>query len=188
MITRTGLIEAFITECDANTAFARLHFSDLEEDQFNWKYRPSVWSIAQCIQHLNMTGTHWLRQFEKIPKKKLNAVTTDKFQSGILSKYLLKIITPEAKIKLKSPAIFIPHHLISGKACLEEFYEVQERMKSYAEKFSQADISSIHLVPPNFSFIQVNIGDALMLHNRHVKRHLLQALRMKEHSLFPQYL
>ncbi|MBL7928333.1 MAG: DinB family protein [Bacteroidia bacterium] len=187
MITRTGLLETFAAECDTNTTFARLHFSDLEEDQFNWRYRPLVWSIAQCIQHLNMTGTHWLRQFEKIPKKKLKAGTPDKFQPGILSKYLLKIITPEAKIKLKSPAIFIPHHLITGKVCLEEFYEVQERLKSYSVKFSQADISSGYLIPPNFSFIHVNIGEALMLHNRHVKRHLLQALQIKKHILFPQY-
>lgn len=185
MITRTGLIETFIADCDLNTSFANANFSGLDEEQFNWKYHPSVWSIAQCIQHLNMTGTHWLRQFEKIPKKKLSSSSSEKFQSGILSKYLLKIITPEAKLKLKTPSVFIPHHLISGKACLEEFNEVQERMKSYAAKFIQTDISSIHLTPPNFSFIQVNIGEALILHNRHVKRHLNQALHMKQHFLFP---
>lgn len=186
MITRTGLIETFLTGCDANTEFAQLHFSSLNENQFNWKYRPSVWSIAQCIQHLNMTGFHWLRQFEKIPKKKLMASSSDKFQSGILSKYLLKVITPDVRIKLKSPSIFVPHHLINGKACLKEFFEVQERMKSYAEKLHQADFSSIQLTPPNFSFIPVNIGEAFMLYNQHVKRHLNQALRIKQHESFPE--
>lgn len=186
-MTRTGLIDSFITECDANTAFARQHFTDLTEELLNWRYRPSVWSIAQCIQHLNMTGTHWIRQFEKIPKKKLSGLSPDVFHPGLLSRYLLKVITPEAKIKLKSPAIFIPHHQINGKACLVEFYEVQERMKSYVVKFEQADISSIHLIPPTFSFIHVNIGEALMLHNRHVKRHLMQAMKMKQHTLFPEH-
>ncbi len=184
-MTRSELLGSFMAGCEETTIWARQHFALLDEEQFNWKLRPSVWSIAQCLQHINMTGTYWLRQFEKIPRWKLIEHSSDEFRYGLLSRYLLRLITPETKIKLKAPSLFQPHHIIAGRFCLEEFYELQERIKSIASRLARVDLSAIRLTPPHFSFIRVNAGEALLLYNRHTWRHLLQALQIKKHPAFP---
>lgn len=184
-MTNTVLIESFIEDAKENSDFARNQFGTLHENALNWRVKPDEWSIAQCIQHITMVATHWVRQFEKISKKKLLEAPNEKFSMGILSRYLLKVITPQVKIKLRSPSSFEPHHLVSGRACMEEFYEVQERMISYAEKFYGIHLSEVKMVPPQFSLVHVNAGEALILYNNHVRRHLIQATNIKEHLLFP---
>jgi hypothetical protein len=184
---RSELLKLFMDGCDETTRWARQHFTPLDEDQYNWKPHPSVWSIAQCLQHINMTGTHWLKQFEKIPRWKLIEHSSDEFRFGLLSRYLLRLITPETKIKLKASSLFQPHHIITGHFCLEEFYELQDRIKSCVSKLASVDLSAIRLTPPHFSFIRVNAGEAMLLYNRHTWRHLRQALQVKNHPAFPVF-
>ena len=49
-------MENYIATLNANSDFAKNEFSDLTDEQFNFKPASGAWSAAQCIRHLVKTN------------------------------------------------------------------------------------------------------------------------------------
>jgi hypothetical protein len=183
---RQLLFNRFKEEVEKNTQFALDHFSNLSDSQFNWRAAPDRWSIGQCIQHINMISRHWNKQFEKVLKNGIKSENKGKYVPGFLGKYLLKIITPVADRKIKTPVLFQPHFLVNGKAALDEFLDFQKRFKDMTDKLRHYDLEKNKLDSTNYSMIHLKLGDAFTINSQHTTRHLNQALNVKNAEGFPK--
>lgn len=183
---RKLLFNRFREEVEKNTKFALDNFSHLSEPQFNWTPGTDTWSIGQCILHINMTSRHWLKQFEKILKHGVKSNNTGNYKPGVLGNYLVKIITPVATRKFKTPEIFQPHFLVNGKACMDEFMDFQKRFLELADKIKNYDLEKNKLNFPVTSLVHVRLGDAFTIYNQHARRHLNQAMKVMKQENFPQ--
>jgi len=183
---RQLLFNKFKDDVEKNTTFALDHFLNLSDSQFNWHAAPEKWSIGQCIQHINMISRHWHKQFEKVLKGGIRSENNAEYNSGFLGKYILKVMTPIATKKFKTPNLFQPHFLVNGKVALDEFLDFQKRFIDLAEKLRNYDLEKNKLDSTIYPIIQIKLGDAFEINSRHTARHLNQALSVMQEKEFPK--
>jgi len=183
---RQLLFNRFKSDVEKNTDFAIDHFLNLSDAQFNWHAEPDKWSIGQCIQHINMISRHWHRQYEKVLKGGIKSENKSTYASGFLGKYILKVISPVATKKFKTPSLFQPHFLVNGKVAMDEFLDFQKRFNDLAEKLKSYDLEKNKLDSTIYPIIQIKLGDAFEINNRHTTRHLNQALHVMQEKGFPK--
>ena len=183
---RQLLFNRFKEDVEKNIQFAVQNFSHLSEPQFNWHPATKVWSIGQCFQHINMITTHWLKQLDKVLKAGIKSDNSEDYTSGFLGNYLLKLITPVAIKKFITPKLFEPHFLVYGKVTMNEFIDFQHRFSDIAEKIKDYDLKKNKLDSTVLSFLQIRLGDAFTINNQHTRRHLNQALNVKNREDFPK--
>ena len=58
-------IDAYRQEFEQLAVDADAFVAPLSEDQFTWQPRPGAWSVAQCIDHLNVTARHYLPRLDE---------------------------------------------------------------------------------------------------------------------------
>jgi hypothetical protein len=183
---RQLLFNRFKDDVEKNTKFAIDHFLKLSDSQFNWHSQQEKWSIGQCIQHINMISRHWHKQFEKVLKGGIKSENNTEYNSGFLGKYILKVITPVATKKFKTPNLFQPHFLVNGKVAMDDFLDFQKRFVDLAEKLRNYDLEKNKLDSTIYPIIQIKLGDAFEINSRHTTRHLNQALNVMHEKNFPK--
>lgn len=179
------LIDKLKQDVEENILFASKNFSSLSEPQFNWKPAPYRWSIAQCIQHINMSGRHYFKKFELTLKKGVKSSGDNDFKPGFLSSYLVRLIQPKPSVKLRTPEIFEPHFTVNGQAAMEEFFELQNHFSQLADRIRQYDLNKNKLKSRTTPLLKLKLGDAFTLVNNHTARHLNQAKIVKSNPKFP---
>ncbi|MEO5570119.1 MAG: DinB family protein [Bacteroidia bacterium] len=183
---RQLLFNRFSEDVQKYTQFALEHFSNLSDAQFSWHPVPGKWSIAQCIQHINMLSRHWHKQFERVLKNGIKSENTGEYTPGFLGKYILRVITPFPARKIKTPDMFQPHFMVNGKVAMEEFFDFQKRFTAMAEKLRQYDLEKNKLDSTVYQMIHLKLGDAFIINNQHTGRHLNQALSVMNAEGFPK--
>ncbi|HKR06217.1 MAG TPA: DinB family protein [Bacteroidia bacterium] len=183
---RQLLFNRFKEEVEKNTQFALKHFSNLGDAQFNWHAEPDVWSIGQCIQHINMISRHWHKQFSKVLKGGIKSANKGEYTPGFLGKYVLKVITPVVTKKFKTPNLFQPHFLVNGKVAMDEFLDFQKRFTDLAEKLRNYDLEKNKLNSTIYPVVHLKLGDAFEINNNHTARHLNQAFNVMNAPGFPK--
>ena len=93
------------TAIDANSASADEVTRGLSREQFNWRSEPGVWSIAECLTHLNIVNSLDLAPIEQVIEAgRARGITGDgPFRYGFLSTKF--VASQDLPIQIKS-AIF----------------------------------------------------------------------------------
>ena len=85
---------------DANALLA-----DLSETQFNWRSEPQVWSIAQCLDHLNLFARTYFPVISQLIIIHANAAALPdtaappSYTLNLLNKLVVRQIEPPVRIK-----------------------------------------------------------------------------------------
>lgn len=158
----------------------RKKFLLLSEEELNWKHNPAKWSIAECLEHLNLYGDHYLPELAKAIAQASPARPDNLFQSSWLGNYFADLmLVKNGKVKkMKTFKAKNPIYSATPSAVLSRFIKQQE---TYAELIQQArgvDLQKKE-VPTSLSrWIRLSVGDTLRLTVYHNQRHVWQANRM----------
>ena len=152
----------------------------LPVEQLNKQPAPNAWSAAQCLEHLNFYGRHYLPEIEKaIAKGEKPAAKT--FKSGWLGDYFYRLMLPNTegalKSKMNAPKNAIPPQDLDARAVLAEFIEQQERLLTLIERARQVDLASVRVPISLSKWIRLKLGDTFLFLVAHIERHVLQAQR-----------
>jgi hypothetical protein len=152
----------------------------LSEAQLNWKPADSVWSIANCIEHIALSEQNlfdWAMQTMKTPadpSKKSSVKVTDED---------IKKMVSDRSVKRKAREGFIPSGQFGDAAgSLRVFNERRENLINYM-KTTTDDLRN------HFSDSPAGTMDAyqiLFLLSAHTKRHTLQIVELKAMPGFPK--
>lgn len=183
----------FLTECTAAFTDAKVDFEELvaglDSNQANWKPSPKGWSVAECIEHLNVAADGYLsRTVKAILKGREKGLigTAPYTQRSLLGQFILRALDPEAQRRVPAPRVFRP------RAGGLDFDEVCRRFRSDIEAFrdlaEEADglaLGRIKMATPFAPFPRLNLAEAFGIHIRHIPRHLAQATRVTRMPGFP---
>ncbi len=140
-----------------------------------------AWSAAQCLEHLNIYGRHYLPAIEQaIEKAKKQGSRPEKqVQPGWLGKWFTNLMLPQPdgslKTKMKAPKNAIPAASPDARAMLAEFIEHQEKMLALLAAANEVNLNSVR-VPSSLSpLIRMRLGDTFAFVIAHLERHVLQA-------------
>ena len=87
---------------------------DLTEIQFNWHPSLGQWSIAECIDHLIVSGRDSLSNLYRAinDARSKGLLSQGPFRYGLIQEWFVRQMGPSPRMKFKAPK-YISHHGIS---------------------------------------------------------------------------
>ena len=160
----------------------------LSDHQFNWRPASEAWSVAECIEHLNVTARMYL---PKLDQAIADAISRGRYGEGPfryawLGRWFVPMMEPPANVRLKAPKSFHPGPTRSRSEIMAAFraYQVQ-----YIDRLRQAnglDLARAHVSSPAAAWIRFSLGSGFDLMAAHERRHLWQATNVVRHPQFPR--
>jgi uncharacterized damage-inducible protein DinB len=162
--------------------------ASLTEEQFNWSPQPGVWSIAQCIDHLNVTGKIYGATIdEKIAEGRAQQrFSNGPFHHKWLDKLFVRTLEPPVKQRFKAPRQFVPQADQPLDKVSREFMQLQEQFLERLQNANGLDLRRIKVASPVIRLLKMTLLGVFWMVVAHERRHLWQARQLLRHEKFPQ--
>jgi hypothetical protein len=161
--------------------------SPLEEEQFTWKPAPNMWSIAECLEHMNATARSYLPAIDEgiADAIRHGAYAEGPFHYNLIGRIFSHMMEPPARLRLRADIDKQPGPHRPKRETLAGFraYQVQ-----YVDRLRQAngiDLSRSCVRSPLASWIRIPLGSAFATMAAHERRHLWQARKITQMERFP---
>ncbi len=181
------IIQACIKATQANIERAKKSFSNLSENQFNWKPDPESWSVGECLSHLVNSNGLYLIKIENI----INSIPTGSekdfpYKQSFMGKMIVKGVDPSNVKKTKTFKVFFPASSNIQKNIIDEYVSSSKKFIELNQKMLSFDLRKYNLSSPVNKLIRLNLGDPLIIIPKHDERHLNQAERVMSQKDFPK--
>lgn len=159
----------------------------LSDEQLAWEPAPDSWSVAQCLDHLNVTARMYLPVLDEgiadaIRRGLYNAGPYPYNWLGRLHVYLVQ---PTTRFRGKAAKQFQPAPRRPRHEVMAAFraYQVQ-----YVDRLRQAnglDLARARVASPIVGWLRIPLGSSFAMMIAHECRHLAQARRVIQMPGFP---
>lgn len=176
-------IQDYLRQVEAIKKDADELVSGVSKSQFNWRPDPSQWSMAQCLEHLNMTARLYLPPvYEKIVEARSTTGLTNKgpFRFSLLSKWIVSSMDASPKYKFKAPKKILPPADRPMDEVVSGFLLFQDRLGDLIKLADGTDLARIKVQSPLMKFLKLPLGQILALILAHERRHIQQAHFIKK--------
>src|SRR4051812_29769156 len=139
--------------------------------------RGGGWSVAQCIDHLNVTARLYLPALDE---GIANAIRQGRYGEGPfaywwIARLFVRTLEPPPRFRVKAPTAFAPPPGRTRREIMAAFraYQVQ-----YVDRLRQAnglDLARAHVRSPIASWLAMPLGTGFAAMLAHERRHLWQA-------------
>ena len=134
----TPQIDEFRREFERLADEADALVAPLSDEQFYWPPAEASWSVAQCIDHLNVTARLYLPQLDE---GIANAIRQGLYGEGPFkywwfARLFVRLLEPPPKMRVKTPSVFQPPPARTRREIMAAFraYQVQ-----YVDRLRQAN-------------------------------------------------
>ena len=169
---------------------ARALAGGLTDEQFNWRPEPGRWSIAECLDHLNTTGSKLLPGMDAAIERARERERTGSgpFRYGWLSRWFIRANAPlPADGKgMKTPKLYKPTADQLVGRVLPAFVELQDQLIERLRAANGLDLARVKVASPVTKLLRISLGAWFAATAAHQERHLEQARRVREHPGFPR--
>ena len=174
-----------ISELSAADERATTLVRPLYRQQLNWKPRPGVWSVGQCLEHLCVANEVYCAAMSGSLVERPVAVVQE-IEPGWFGRWFIRnYIEPSLKTK-RSPA---PKKIRPGAevdpSVLDRFLISNDKAREIVYRASNHDVNRIRFRNPFVPVIGFTVGTGLEIVSKHQRRHLLQAERIRNSPEFP---
>jgi len=186
-IEAPDFLQLVIQRADENSVEARRLAGELTDEQLNWTSSPEKWSIAQCLDHLAVTGERFDKYYTDViarGREKWHVREPVPYRPSFVGGLLLKQVTPEVKRRVPAPKVFRPGQPGMINGALEKFLKQQDVFLGFVRSAAGLDYNRIRLRSPVTPLMRYSLADAFVVTVLHGQRHLGQARRMRENPGF----
>lgn len=171
----------------AAAAEARERFGVLTEAQLAWRPEPGRWSVAECLDHLHVTGEEVLAQVEAAMARgrARGLVGAPPFRYGWLGPWFVRANSPSGR-PVRTPGVFRPREGRPPVGALEDFLALQDELAAALERADGLDLARVKARSPVTPLLRLGIGSWFEVVAVHQRRHLAQARAVLEHPAFPR--
>ena len=158
--------------------------------QLSWRPRPEAWSIAQCLDHLVVTGRSVLPKLdESIARAHARGWHGQgPFRYGWLGNWFVRANGPTEeppKRPVPTPGIYMPHADPAAAEVLPAFVALQGELVERLHRANGLDLARAKAASPVTRLLRLSLGQWFALLAGHQERHLRQAGRVRAHPGFP---
>jgi len=149
----------------------------LSDEQFNWRPPSGGWSVAQCIDHLNVTARMYLPKLDEgiASAIRRGLYGEGPFRYNWLGRMFVKTVEPPARFRVKAPAAFEPAQYRKRPETLAAFRAYQVQFIDRLRQANGLDLARARVQSAAFSFLRLPLGSGFSTMVAHERRHLLQA-------------
>lgn len=185
-------LEEFRAQFEALSSDAGGLIAPLSDAQFTWSPAPDVWSVGQCVEHLNVTARAYLPALDEGIASAIRAGVygTGPFTYNVLGRLMVRSMEPPPLWRFKAPVIFTPPTAAQTQRTRSEImagfrgYQVQ-----YIDRLRQAngvDLAKAKVASPANRFLHISLGSGFALQIAHERRHLWQVRQLLGRPDFPK--
>lgn len=157
--------------------------ANLDADMLKRRPNSKSWSVAQCLQHMNLAHENYLLQMEAVLSGRSPEPPVKHHKQGVMGKLTTRMMRPDKKHRIRWKMKTMPKmepvasNMDTG-AILREFERQQRQILAFARKAEYINLSKARiktaLGPLKFNFV-----DALAFIVAHTERHMQQAINTK---------
>jgi hypothetical protein len=183
----TAEVDAFRSEFERLSTEADALVAPLSDAQFNWQPVPGAWSVAQCIDHLNVAARQYLPSLDE---GIANAIRRGQYAEGPFTynwfgRLFVRTMEPPVRLKVKTPASFQPPPSRPRHEIMAAFRAYQVQFVDRLRQANGLDLARARVRSPVNRWIRIPLGSAFALMAAHERRHLWQARRVIAAPGFP---
>lgn len=152
----------------------------LSDDEFTWRPDNRRWSIAQCIDHLLVTGADSLSNVgNAIHAARLRGAFSDgPFRYGVIERWFVRQMDANSSMRFRAPKAYLP---AAGGRChemAEQFEALQNRFLQMIEDANGIDLARVKVSNPISQWFKLSLGQEFAFNAAHERRHLWQARQL----------
>lgn len=181
--------QSMLDQLEAIKAEGKAVAAGLSDAQFNWRPGKDRWSIAECLQHLNVGVSKTLPAFDRAigEGRAKGKRSPGPFRYGWFSRWMVASMEPPPRWRMRAPSILrIPTGATYRLAeVLPEFTAVRDRLAERVRHSDGLDLAHIRTISPVNRLLRLPLGayfDFILAHDR---RHLWQARQVRTAPGFP---
>ena len=165
---------------------ARDILADLTDIQFTWQPDKDRWSIAQCIDHLLVTGHNSLSNIHTAinEARSKGLLSQGPFRYGVLERWFVRRMEAPAKIRFKAPKAYLPSGEQNYAEMVRNFCNLQDEFVQCIQEAEGLDLSRVRVSNPVTRWFRLSLGQEIAFNAAHERRHLRQAMAVKQEQGF----
>ncbi len=158
----------------------------LTHKQFNWRPAAGVWSISECLCHLNISGEWWLRELDRAMEaaRQRGWRGDGKFRVGWLASRFIRSNEPPVRRRFRAPRRFTPVDDQPLSAVRPTFMHLQSQFIERLKDAAGLDLTRTKVSTP-VPLLKLSLGPCFGLIAAHERRHLWQARQVRNEERFP---
>lgn len=166
---------------------ARELVEGLTEAQLTWRPEPSRWSIAQCLQHIVLSGEGYLPRLGDLieASRQRTRLGRPSFRPGFVSSWFIRSMEPPPRFKAKTFRAMEPPPAVTPDAVLRSFFAFHDELAARVRAMHGVDPNGARMRSPFFRPLRFTLGQVVALLITHARRHLWQARQVRQHPGFP---
>ncbi len=186
-LTLAPELDGFRQQFEALARDAEAMAGDVSDDQFNWRPPSGGWSVAQCIEHLNITTRSYLPALDEgIADAIRRGLYGDgPFRYGWFARMFVRSVGPGGRMKFKAAKAWLPPASRPKQETLAAFRAYQVQCIDRLRQANGLDLSRAKVKSPASNLVRLPLGSAFAVLVAHAERHLAQARRVMAEPAFP---
>ena len=162
--------------------------SGLTDEQFNWPPPAGGWTVAQCIDHLNVTARVYLPSLDEGIAQAIRRGLYGEgpFRYNLLGRLFVWSQQPGTKMKYKASKTVMPAPSRRKQETLAAFRAYQVQFVDRLRQANGLDLARARVQSPLAGAIRMPLGSGFALMVAHERRHLQQARNVMAHPSFPR--
>jgi DinB superfamily len=174
-----------VSELDDSDRRATALAKGLTPERLNWKPRPDVWSVGQCLQHLCVGNELYVPAMAEALSGKRQAVVQEITPGPFGRWFIRNYIEPSPATKrARAPRKIAPSADVEADV-LARFLRSNDAIRALMDRARNYDVNRIRFKNPFVPLPLFTVGTGFEILSKHEQRHLLQGERIRALPEFP---
>jgi hypothetical protein len=184
----TDELETYRRQFEAIEHEAREILDGLSDEQLSFQPDSTQWCIADCIEHLIVTGRHTRSNVAHAVDLARERAQFDPgpFRYGLLERWFVWFMEPPPRLRFPAPRAYRPRSRRPGHTVVADFLQLQRGLRQSLQSASGLDLAKVKVSNPVSRWIRFSLGQEFALTAAHERRHLWQVRRIRAHPAFPK--
>ncbi|HYN19553.1 MAG TPA: DinB family protein [Thermoanaerobaculia bacterium] len=170
-------LAAILRGLDESDREARALLAELDEERFNARPDERSWSVAQCLDHLNVGNRIYLEAMRTAVEegRRKNVLRQGPFRPRVLERWFIREMEPPPRRRLPAPRKIVPAARKSRAEVGEEWARIQGQLRDLLHEAAPLDLNRTRFVNPFLRLVRFSVGTGFLVIEAHERRHLWQA-------------
>lgn len=159
----------------------------LSDEAFNWRPATDRWSIAQCLDHLNLTAAQYVPVIEAATTeaRRVGLLSPGPFSYPLLQRWFVHSQEPPVKRRMRTFKRLAPQVNLPLRDVVTQFMQWQDRLTEQLQRADGIDLQRARHRSPILPLLTFRLGMLFAVTLAHERRHLWQAKQIRTHPNFP---
>ena len=160
----------------------------LSDAQLAWRPEAGGWSVGEVACHLRTLNARYIDAIDQsISEARTRGHTGfGGYKPGLLGGFMVKMMEPPVKRRLKTPAIFRPaEEEHDWRAEVDGYLATHQGLEERLHRAGGISLARARVASPASRLLRLTLGDAFALILAHERRHLTQLRALRADPALP---